>query len=80
MAKVKLTKNELKAQRDALKRYERYLPTLQLKKQQLQAEVRAVEHKLDEVTQKEIELQRVREDKQRPPILVPPLYEKGEKQ
>ncbi len=61
MAKVKNTKNELKAQRDALKRYERYLPTLQLKKQQLQAEVRAVEHKLDEVTQKEIELQRTAE-------------------
>lgn len=40
MAKVKLTKNELKLQRDALKRFERYLPTLQLKKQQLQLEVR----------------------------------------
>ena len=35
MAKIKLTKNELKAQRDALKRFQRYLPTLQLKKQQL---------------------------------------------
>ena len=34
---VKLTKNELKAQKDALKRFERYLPTLQLKKQQLQS-------------------------------------------
>jgi len=40
MAKIKLTKNELKQQRDALKRFERYLPTLQLKKQQLQLEVR----------------------------------------
>ena len=40
MAKIKLTKNELKNQRDALKRFERYLPTLQLKKQQLQLEVR----------------------------------------
>ena len=40
MAKIKLTKNELKVQRDALKRFERYLPTLQLKKQQLQLEVR----------------------------------------
>ena len=40
MAKIKLTKNELKIQRDALKRFERYLPTLQLKKQQLQMEVR----------------------------------------
>ena len=34
---VQLTKNELKAQKDALKRFERYLPTLQLKKQQLQS-------------------------------------------
>jgi len=40
MPKIKLTKNELKHQRDALKMYERYLPTLQLKKQQLQLEVR----------------------------------------
>ncbi|MBC47226.1 MAG: V-type ATP synthase subunit D [Kiritimatiellaceae bacterium] len=40
MAKIKLTKNELKAQRDALKRFQRYLPTLQLKKQQLQMEIR----------------------------------------
>jgi V/A-type H+-transporting ATPase subunit D len=42
MAKVKLTKNELKSQRDALKRFQRYLPTLQLKKQQLQMEMRQV--------------------------------------
>lgn len=40
MAKIKLTKNELKNQRDALKRFQRFLPTLQLKKQQLQMEVR----------------------------------------
>ena len=40
MPKIKLTKNELKIQRDALKMYQRYLPTLQLKKQQLQLEVR----------------------------------------
>jgi V/A-type H+/Na+-transporting ATPase subunit D len=37
--KVKLTKGELKKQRDALKQYQRYLPTLQLKKQQLQLEI-----------------------------------------
>ena len=36
--KIKLTKGELKRQRDALRQYERYLPTLQLKKQQLQIE------------------------------------------
>ncbi|NMA43627.1 MAG: V-type ATP synthase subunit D [Oligosphaeraceae bacterium] len=39
MSKIKLTKNELKLQRDSLKRFQRYLPTLQLKKQQLQIEV-----------------------------------------
>ena len=33
---IKLTKNEQKVQKDLLKQYQRYLPTLQLKKQQLQ--------------------------------------------
>ena len=33
---IKLTKNEQKVQKDRLKQYQRYLPTLQLKKQQLQ--------------------------------------------
>lgn len=42
MAKIKLTKNELKKQKDALKRYTRYLPTLELKKQQLLGEIRRV--------------------------------------
>jgi V/A-type H+-transporting ATPase subunit D len=37
--KIKLAKGELKKQRDALRQYERYLPTLQLKKQQLQLEI-----------------------------------------
>ena len=45
MANVKLTKNELKKQRDALKRFQRYLPTLMLKKQQLQMVIRQVEAK-----------------------------------
>lgn len=39
MAKIKFTKGELKKQRDALKQFQRYLPTLQLKKQQLQLEI-----------------------------------------
>ena len=34
---IKLTKNELKKQKDNLKQFQRYLPTLQLKKQQLQS-------------------------------------------
>ena len=40
MAKLKFTKTELKNQQDQLKQFQRFLPTLQLKKQQLQAEVR----------------------------------------
>ncbi|MFA6835085.1 MAG: V-type ATP synthase subunit D [Fibrobacteraceae bacterium] len=46
MAKVKLTKNAMKAERDALKRFQRYLPTLQLKKQQLQLEMRTLQAKV----------------------------------
>ena len=49
MAAIKLTKNELKAQKDALKMYQRYLPTLTLKKQQLQTEIRAIDAKAREV-------------------------------
>lgn len=49
MAKIKLTKNELKKQKDALKMYKRYLPTLQLKKQQLQTEIRGIEARAREV-------------------------------
>lgn len=48
MAKIKHTKNELKAQRDALKRFQRYLPTLQLKKQQLQIEMRQLEARMQQ--------------------------------
>jgi V/A-type H+-transporting ATPase subunit D len=39
MGKIKLTKGELKRQRDGLRQFRRYLPTLQLKKQQLQLEI-----------------------------------------
>ena len=48
MAKVKLTKNEQKKQKDSLKRFTRYLPTLQLKKQQLQMVIRQVESQIEE--------------------------------
>ncbi len=40
MSKVKLTKTALKQERDSLKQFQRFLPTLQLKKQQLQMEMR----------------------------------------
>ncbi len=59
MAKVKHTKTELKAQRDALRRYERFLPMLQLKKQQLQVEIQAVTARHDEKAAAEA---RLRED------------------
>ena len=58
MAKIKLTKNELKVQKDALKMYRRYLPTLTLKKQQLQSEIRAIEAKANEVRTQKEELER----------------------
>ena len=57
MAKIKLTKNELKVQKDALKMYRRYLPTLTLKKQQLQSEIRPIEIKADEVRRAKAELE-----------------------
>ncbi len=43
---MKLTKNEQKKQKDALKQFQRYLPTLQLKKQQLQLVIREAEAEL----------------------------------
>jgi len=61
MAKLKKTKNELKAQREALQRYHRFLPTLELKKQQLQREMRRAEVALRErTTQEEALLERLR--------------------
>jgi V/A-type H+-transporting ATPase subunit D len=54
MAKLKLTKSEQKKQKDSLKRFQRYLPTLMLKKQQLQAEIRTVELRV-------LELQHIKE-------------------
>lgn len=51
MAKIKYTKNELKKQKDQLKRFKRYLPTLVLKKQLLQMEIRQVEMQIKEKSQ-----------------------------
>lgn len=48
MSKIKLTKGELKKQRDSLKQFQRYLPTLQLKKQQLQMKILEVRKALQE--------------------------------
>lgn len=45
---IKLTKNEQKVQKDRLKQFQRYLPTLQLKKQQLQSVIMKVRTELEE--------------------------------
>lgn len=58
MAKIKLTKNELKVQKDDLKMYKRYLPTLTLKKQQLQAEIRTIAAQAAAVRKEKEELEK----------------------
>ena len=62
MAKIKLTKNELKVQKDALKMYRRYLPTLTLKKQQLQSEIRTIVAKAQAVRKEKENLEQGFED------------------
>ena len=52
MAKIKYTKNELKSQKDALRRFTRYLPTLTLKKQQLQLEIQKAMHAIEALEDK----------------------------
>ena len=51
MTKIRLTKNELKRYKEDLKRFLRYLPMLQLKKKQLQAEIIKVHHNINEAAQ-----------------------------
>lgn len=58
LAKIKLTKNELKQQKDVLRMYQRYLPTLTLKKQQLQMEIRTIEARADAVRAQRAALER----------------------
>ncbi|RMD59669.1 MAG: V-type ATP synthase subunit D, partial [Nitrospirae bacterium] len=52
MKKIKLTKIELKKQRENLKRYNRFLPTLHIKKQQLQIEINRVRMELQDIEDK----------------------------
>ena len=56
MAKLRLTKNELKYQKDSLKRYLHYLPALLLKKQQLQLEIVKI-YRIMRETDREIDAQ-----------------------
>ncbi len=59
MKKIKLTKTELKKQKDSLKRYKRYLPILNIKKQQLQREMEGVRIELERTA---IESNKLREE------------------
>ena len=54
--KIKLTKSELKTQRLELQRYRRFLPTLQLKKQQLQGQVERVREEVRSLEKQERDL------------------------
>jgi V/A-type H+-transporting ATPase subunit D len=51
MAKTRLTKNELKHQKEELKRFNRYLPMLQLKEKQLKLEIVKVHQTIKELAQ-----------------------------
>ncbi len=51
MPKLRLTKNESKKQKDALKRFQQYLPTLMLKKQQLQTEILKLHQEMEKLKQ-----------------------------
>ena len=57
--KLRLTRPELKRQRDALARFERFLPMLKLKQQQLQLTIREVQQQRREADQKVEMAQRV---------------------
>lgn len=56
MAKIKHTKTELKIQNEDLARFERFLPMLVLKKQQLQAEILGLTQKIKSLQDKEQQL------------------------
>ena len=53
---IKLTKNELKKQKDNLKQIQRYLPTLQLKKQQLQSVIMRIRAELEQKEAERIQM------------------------
>lgn len=58
MAKVRLTKNELKRQKDNLKRFTRYLPTLELKKKQLLQEIHRIQSEIDKLQAESLRVER----------------------
>jgi V/A-type H+-transporting ATPase subunit D len=56
--KIKLTRTELKIQRDALSRFQRYLPTLKLKQQQIQTSIVAARQAYQKVNSQADAVQR----------------------
>jgi V/A-type H+/Na+-transporting ATPase subunit D len=58
VSRTTASKHELKRQRDALARFERYLPTLRLKQQQLRFELRRFEVAVHEASEEEARLRR----------------------
>lgn len=62
MATIKHTKTELKNQRERLGRFKRFLPTLQLKKQQLQVEIQKLAARLSDLRGRERAMQADLED------------------
>ncbi|MBN2445054.1 MAG: V-type ATP synthase subunit D [Spirochaetales bacterium] len=58
MPRIKFTKNELKKHKEALNRFKRYLPTLMLKKQQLQMEIRKIKAQRDDIADKVKEIEK----------------------
>jgi V/A-type H+-transporting ATPase subunit D len=52
MAKIRLTKNELKKQKDSLQRFQRYVPTLELKKKQLLQEINRIRRHIEALKMK----------------------------
>ena len=53
---IKLTKNELKKQKDNLKQFQRYLPTLPLKKQQLRSVIMKIRQEMEEKESERIQM------------------------
>jgi len=66
VADIKLTKNELRSQQTHLAQLEKYLPTLQLKKAMLQAEVQEVRQEIQR-------LEQIQEEKRKQVDLFAPL-------
>lgn len=59
MTKIRLTKNELKKQKDDLKRFVRYLPTLELKKKQLLQVINRIKGEIEKLNEKIYKIEKI---------------------